>query len=152
MQLFLWRHAEAEDGLIDLDRELTRRGRQQADLVGHWLRRYAPPGLRILVSPAKRTRQTADALQLPYTIVPELAPNGSADQVLAACGWPETGSDEAVLVVGHQPTMGRVAAKLLAGQEHYWSVKKGGLWWLALRQRDDDSQVVVRAVINPEFL
>ena len=34
MNLILWRHAEAEDGVPDLERGLTDKGRQQADGCG----------------------------------------------------------------------------------------------------------------------
>ncbi|MDX3904313.1 MAG: histidine phosphatase family protein [Pigmentiphaga sp.] len=150
MNLLLWRHAEAEDGQDDLQRALTRRGRKQAEAVAGWLRAHAPSDLLVMASPAVRTRQTADALGLDYAVVPDLAPDAAPVHVLAATGWPL--SPRPVLVVGHQPTLGRVASTLLAGQDLPWSLKKGGLWWLARRQRDEDFQVVVRAVVNPEFL
>lgn len=150
MNLLLWRHAEAEDGRNDLQRALTRRGHKQAEAIAAWLRSHAPADLRVLVSPAVRTRQTADALGCAYTVVPELAPEAAPAHILAASGWPL--APRSVLVVGHQPTLGRVASLLLAGQDLPWSVKKGGLWWLARRQRDEDFLVVVRAIVNPEFV
>lgn len=150
MNLLLWRHAEAEDGIDDLQRALTKRGRKQAELGAAWLRQHAPADLQVLVSPAVRTRQTADALKLDYTIVPDLAPDAEPANVLAASGWPF--ASQSVLVIGHQPTLGRVASTLLAGEDLPWTLKKGGIWWLARRQRDEDFQVVVRAVVNPELL
>ena len=71
MDLILWRHAEAEDAdgeISDLDRCLTRRGEKQAKRVARWLLEYLPDTRRILVSPARRTRQTADALGAAYEI------------------------------------------------------------------------------------
>jgi phosphohistidine phosphatase len=41
---------------------------------------------------------------------------------------------------------------LLSGAQGEWSVKKGALWWLSNREREGESQVVVRAVIGPDFL
>jgi len=55
-------------------------------------------------------------------------------------------------VVGHQPELGRVAAFVVSGQEASWSVKKGGLWWLSDRVREEGAQVVVRAVVTPDFV
>ncbi|VCU71408.1 Phosphohistidine phosphatase SixA [Pigmentiphaga humi] len=150
MNLLLWRHAEAEDGQDDMARELTRRGRKQASAMSAWLHAHAPSGLLVMVSPAVRTRQTADALDREYQVVPDLAPEAEPAHVLAAVGWPL--SPRPVLVVGHQPTLGRVASTLLAGQDLPWTLKKGGLWWLARRQRDEDFQTVLRAVVNPEFI
>ncbi|MCK9511424.1 MAG: histidine phosphatase family protein [Pigmentiphaga sp.] len=148
MNLFLWRHAEAEDGSNDLARALTARGREQAAHMARWLSAFAPADLRILVSPAVRTRQTADALGLSYEVVESLAPGASPATVLTEAQWPTATSN--VLVVGHQPTLGMAAALALTGHPLSWSVRKGGIWWLANRQRDDDHQVVVRAVVTPE--
>ena len=150
MNLILWRHAEAEDGLDDMKRALTKRGRRQAEMGAEWLRKNAPADLLVLVSPAVRTRQTADALKLDYTVVPELAPDAEPANVVAASGWPL--AEQSVLIIGHQPTLGRVASQLLSGEDLPWTVKKGGIWWLARRQRDEDFQVVVRAVVNPDLL
>ena len=61
MDLLLWRHAEAVEGLPDSTRELTERGRRQARKVAEWLEQRRPKKLRVLVSPTVRTRQTADA-------------------------------------------------------------------------------------------
>jgi phosphohistidine phosphatase len=32
------------------------------------------------------------------------------------------------------------------------SVKKGGLWWLSNRVREEQAQIVVRAVMSPDLL
>lgn len=149
MDLILWRHADAEPGSPDMARKLTPKGIKQAQDVARWLRSRltAPP--RILVSPAQRTLQTASALSEDYEIMAELAPGGSAAGVLAAAGWPH--SRQAVLVVGHQPTLGEVASLLIAGEPLSWSVKKGAVWWISQRTRDGLQQVVLRAVVAPEF-
>jgi phosphohistidine phosphatase len=57
-----------------------------------------------------------------------------------------------VLVVGHQPTLGEVAALLLAGQELPWSMRKSAVWWLSNRVRDGVSAVVLKVVIGPDFV
>ena len=150
MDLILWRHAEAEAGEPDLGRRLTARGRKQAERVGHWLDGQLPQTARILVSPADRAQETARALGRKFKTVDALAPGASVAAVLAAAGWPD--AREPVLVVGHQPTLGEIASFLLAGDEAYWSVKKGAAWWLSNRDRAGDSAVVLRAVIGPEFV
>ena len=58
MDLLLWRHAEAVEGLPDSTRELTERGVRQAHKVAEWLESRRPKKLRVLVSPTVRTRQT----------------------------------------------------------------------------------------------
>jgi phosphohistidine phosphatase len=151
MNLILWRHAEAEDhAASDLVRQLTPRGRKQAQAVAKWLKARIDNDAVFLVSPATRTIQTAEAFGDRYRVVEELAPGKSAQAVLDAAGWPE-GIAETIVVVGHQPTIGRVAALLLSGQEAEWSVKKAGIWWFQQRARGVD-QIVLRAVTNPDLL
>ncbi len=153
MDLILWRHAEAEvatGGLPDHKRRLTARGEKQAKQVAQWLRAHLPRRRRILVSPTERTQDTAHALELSYEIEPRLGLGASVKDVLTVAGWPERNG--AVLIVGHQPTLGRVAALLLGGAEADWSIKKGGLWWFTSRLRNEETQIVLRAVLNPDLL
>jgi phosphohistidine phosphatase len=150
MDLILWRHTEAEDGLPDINRELTGRGRKQASRMADWLNPRLPPDIRVLVSPATRTRQTAQALGREFEEMPALAPGASADDLLAAAGWPDAAYP--VLIVGHQPTLGQVAMQLLAGQAGDLSVKKGGVWWFQGRERAGQLEVVLRAVAAPDWL
>ena len=42
MDLLLWRHAEAEEGLNDFERALTMRGEKQAKSVARWLLQHRP--------------------------------------------------------------------------------------------------------------
>ncbi|WP_025600498.1 phosphohistidine phosphatase SixA [Burkholderia sp. WSM2230] len=152
MNLILWRHAEAEDyAATDLARALTTRGRKQAQNVAKWLRTRLPDDAVVLASPAVRTIQTAETLSDQYRVVRELAPNASAADVLDAAGWPK-GMAETVVIVGHQPTLGHVAAKLLAGSDASWPVKKAGLWWIASRERHGDDQAVLLAAMTPDLV
>lgn len=150
MDLLLWRHAEAEDGEDDMKRRLTERGEKQARLMGAWIREHQPKDLRIIVSPAVRTQQTAEALKLPFETHRKIGPDACVSELIAASGWPDASGS--VLIVGHQPSLGRMASLLLAGHESDWSVKKGALWWLSNRLRRGDSQTVLRAVIPVELI
>ena len=150
LDLILWRHADAEDGVPDDARKLTAKGEKQAQQVGRWLQSHLPEGARILVSPARRAQQTASALGREYETSKEVGTGASVVSVMAAAGWPD--AKGAVVVVGHQPTLGQIAAVLLSGTEADWSVKKGGVWWFSNRVRGDETQTVLRAVMSPEFL
>ena len=150
MDLLLWRHAEAVDGTPDLTRELTERGHKQARKIARWLTDNRPKHLRVLVSPALRTRQTASAFTEHFEIVPALAPDMGVADILAATGWPE--GRGAALLVGHQPALGQLAALLLSGTEAAWTIKKGSLWWFTNRVRDGETQTVLRAVVPPDLL
>ena len=152
MNLILWRHAEAEDyAATDLARQLTSRGRKDAQAVAKWLRNRMENNCAILSSPAARTVQTVEALTDQYRTVDALAPGADVDDVLAAAGWPD-GIAPTVVIVGHQPTLGSVAARLIAGSDDSWTVKKGGVVWLASRTREGNHQAILRAVISPDLV
>lgn len=150
MNLILWRHADAEDGIPDAARALTDKGRKQAKAVAKWLDARLPAECAILVSPAARARQTAEALHRDFTTVAALDVGASPSEILVACGWPRR--DGTVLVVGHQPALGQVAARLLAGTSAEWSIRKGALWWFETRTRDARAEAALRAVIGPDLL
>jgi phosphohistidine phosphatase len=153
MDLLLWRHAEAEEGIPDLKRKLTARGEKQARQMAEWLNKNAPKNLRILVSPAVRCQQTAQALGRPFAADKRVGTDSDVSTLLAAVGWPDGGkeSKSAVLVVGHQPTLGQTASLLLSGEEANWTIKKGAVWWFSNRTRQGETQTVLRAVIPAEF-
>lgn len=150
MDIILWRHAEAEEGFPDLARKLTAKGEQQAARMAAWLKQHMPENTRILVSPAQRTQQTAQALGLEFTTLDELAPGASPQILLDAAGWP-LGKDS-VLIIGHQPTLGMAAAYAMTRRLQYWSVKKGAIWWISNRRRGEEEQTVLRAMLTPELI
>jgi phosphohistidine phosphatase len=150
MDLILWRHADAESGEPDLARRLTAKGIKQAERMAGWLDGRLPDSCRILVSPADRAQQTALPLKRKIRVVDELAPGASVDALLAVAGWPDARG--AVLIVGHQPTLGEVAATLLAGKALPWSIRKGAVWWLSNRAREGASEVVLKVVIGPDLV
>jgi phosphohistidine phosphatase len=135
MNLILWRHAQAQElgpGVLgDLQRPLTQAGHRQAQRMALWLHRHLPTPYRLLASPAVRTQETAAALHalsnVPVERAPRLAPGAEVADLLAAAQWPGAtplhdpdamAQDTAtctVILVGHQPTLGLTAAKLLTG-------------------------------------
>ncbi len=117
----------------DESRALTPRGRAEAARMAQWLRGRLPPDCRIVASPAVRARQTADALGLPFETKSGLAPGASVFDVLRVAGWPDAAAT--ALVVGHEPTLGRVAAHLLGGTGER-PLAKGGIVWIASRPLD----------------
>ncbi len=153
MDLILWRHAEAEeaaDGMDDVARALTPRGEKQAERMGAWLDRQLPQGLRVFASPARRTEQTARALGRKFKLRAELLPGASAQDVLELARWPEARG--AVLIVGHQPTLGQTIAELMGLRSGECAVRKGAVWWLRYRERQERGETVLLTVQSPEFL
>lgn len=150
MDIILWRHAEAEEGVPDPARALTGKGRQQAATMARWLKSHLPTDAKILVSPARRAQQTAQALGVAYETCAALAPQSDASEVLHAAGWPH--GKRAVVMVGHQPTLGQLAALLLTGSNADWAIKKGAVWWLTNRGIQGESQARLEAVMAPSLL
>jgi phosphohistidine phosphatase len=150
MDLILWRHADAESGEPDMERRLTSKGLKQAERTAQWLDRRLPETCRILVSPAKRAQQTAQALKRKFKTKDELAPDVPPEAILAAANWPD--SREAVLIVGHQPSLGKVASLLMAGAGTEWSIQKGAVWWLSNRQRSRGPAVMLRVAMPPDLV
>ena len=154
MDLILWRHADAapvkNDSEPDIQRRLTGKGRKQAALMANWLDRHLPDSVKVFASPATRSRETAEALGRKIVTVPELAVGADAAQLLHIAGWPD--SRHAVLIVGHQPTLGRAASLLLLGEEQELSMRKAAVWWITNRMRDEEFRPSLRAAICPEYL
>jgi len=119
--------------------------------VSTWLLRRLPSKVTVVSAPARRAQETAEALKFRVRTSDHLAPGADVGAILEAAGWPRR-NGAVVVVVGHQPDLGRVAAHLISGTEANWTVKKGGLWWLTNRVRNDEAQVVVRAVMAPDLV
>lgn len=156
MDLILWRHAHAgdhfPDPVEDLQRGLTPKGERQAERMATWLQQHLTDSTRVIASPARRTQQTVLALGRPFKTIEVLAPGCTADDLLSAARFPR--SREAVLVVGHQPTLGLVAARLMgaADPDVSWSMKKGAVWWFRWREREGSSQMTLHAVVSPDMV
>ena len=153
MDLILLRHAQAEDGIPDAARQLTRRGERDAMLIANWITRRLPErNVRILSSPTRRTRQTADAFGRRYELSDRIGPPASVEDVIDLLDWPDR-RDGVLIIVGHQPWIGEVIATLATGQPEPWSVRKGAFWWLS-PPGDGSRQAParVRAVLAPDLL
>jgi phosphohistidine phosphatase len=117
MQVHLVRHADSEPGEPDELRRLTAEGRRASRELGERLAREGVRPDAILTSPLLRARETgeelATALGTPAEPHDRLAPGATADDLRAAVA----GRGETVVVVGHQPDCGRIAAALGGGAE-----------------------------------
>ncbi|MBB5017070.1 phosphohistidine phosphatase [Chitinivorax tropicus] len=152
MDLILWRHADAEERTNgdDLQRLLTPKGVKQAEKMAAWLRERLPDDHIVLTSQAARAQLTARALTSHYKVLPELNPDSGFANLLTAADWPD--GRQAVVIVGHQPTLGEVASFLLAGDASCWSIRKGAVWWISHRIRDQADQTVLKVAMSPEML
>jgi phosphohistidine phosphatase len=150
MELILWRHAEAEAGEPDDARPLTAKGRKQALKMGEWLDRNLPDKCRILASPARRTVQTAEALGRAFKTHAAIGTDTTPEKILAAANWPN--SRDPVLIVGHQPSLGQVAALLIAGTKQDWTIRKSSVFWIASKASGEADAIYVKAVLGADLI
>lgn len=117
MRLYLVRHAHAAPGEPDELRALTPEGRRDARELGELLASEGVQPDAILSSPLLRARETAEELAQATGVQAaadeRLGPGATTADVLEAV----EGRGEAVIVVGHQPDCGRIAAELGDGTE-----------------------------------
>jgi phosphohistidine phosphatase len=119
-RLLLLRHAKSswdDPALADHDRPLAKRGRRAAEGVGEHLRDAGlRPGL-VICSPSRRTRETLELLSLdgPEVRLEDAVYEASERDLTGIVrGLPE--AVESVLLIGHNPAMGDLAARL-CGQD-----------------------------------
>ncbi len=120
VDLWMLRHAEAQERASsgrDEDRGLTFSGLAQARAVARGIAALAPAISVVLTSPYRRARQTAEpaaeALGLSGIRPSEALEPGSDPEVILS----ELGdiAAEAVLLVGHAPSLGRLLGRLVTG-------------------------------------
>ena len=115
-----------------------------------WLDERMGDDWRVLVSPAKRTLQTVKPLGREFEVSAAIGTGTNARALIRATGWPEGRHN--VLVVGHQPTLGEVAADLLGLPEEGLSVRKGSIWWFTSRDRGGGMVTLLKAVVDTDLL
>lgn len=152
--IILWRHADAELGVPDLQRALTRKGEKQAKRVARWLHERLPSNATVYVSPARRAQQTASALaQLgprEFVTLEAISPSSQLSAALGAIR--ATDRARTIVLVGHQPTLGELAAHLLGTRMEDWPIKKGALLWLAEKEHGDGARAVLLAAMTPDLV
>ncbi len=99
-------------------RPLTPTGREQARVLGERLAAAAPAV--VLSSPLLRARETAAAISratgAELRIDERLAPGATLAELLDAAGELLTAEGAPLVVVGHQPDCGEIAAALSGGE------------------------------------
>ena len=120
-ELILLRHAHAEPadtGQADFDRPLSPHGLAEAEAAGRWLleQRLVPD--RVLCSPARRARETLEAvLEITGYIEQRLDERiYDATSGMLAGVIDDHREVERLLLVGHNPGLERLAALMHSGQ------------------------------------
>jgi phosphohistidine phosphatase len=122
MEIWLLRHAAAEDRAQsgrDADRTLTEDGHRRAREVARGLAELETGIERILTSPFARARQTAEpvarALKLAEQLreTQALEPDADPEEILQEVREEKV---ETILLVGHEPHLGALLGRLVAGR------------------------------------
>ena len=108
------RHAKSDypEGVTDHDRPLASRGEREAALAGDWLRDHVPAIDAVLCSSALRTRQTLarSGITAPVTYLDRLYEAAPATMLAEINGVAD--AVDALLVLGHEPTVSHLALGL----------------------------------------
>lgn len=124
MRILIFRHGpagrrDASRWPDDGQRPLSEKGAERTEQAARGLARLHGPVSRILTSPLKRAAETArivhEAFDLdrPVEVLDALAPGGSYRAAVQHLSTLK--DDEVVIVVGHEPDLGKLAGVLLFG-------------------------------------
>lgn len=131
--LILLRHAHAEPaaaGQADIDRALSAEGLAEAEAAGRWLSEQGLAPDRVLCSPARRTRETLEAVLRGIGYVEQRLIDGIYDATPGALAAlvDEHAEAERLMLVGHNPGLERLAALMHSGQSgDYRGMPPGGI-------------------------
>ena len=153
MILYLVQHAEAQCKEEDPNRDLSEKGRMDIESIAHHLQRLNVQVNQIFHSGKTRAKSTAKVL------AQHLKPAAGASEAPGLAPRDDPGiwadrlaqMDENILLVGHLPHLGKLAALLMSGDKDKKIInfQKGG----ALRlQRMDKDQWAVEWMIPPEII
>ena len=158
MKLLIVRHAIAlprgAPDVPDAKRPLTARGRRRFEAAARGLARALPRPDTLLTSPWKRARQTAEILAAAYgRLEPKDTPalaGGSFEELARIVGaHPE---DATVAVVGHEPWLSALLARIIGSAEDArLEFKKGGMALVELEGRLEDGGKLV-AYLPPKLM
>jgi phosphohistidine phosphatase len=151
--IYLLQHGEALAQEADPNRPLTDTGAEQVDDVGMFLARATVSVSTIFHSGKLRAEQSADILAEHLT--PERPPE-PMDDIGATDPTDNIASEldqwsEGVMLVSHMPFVGRLAGRLVVGDEHRPPVAFVPGTVVALERAGDDAWVV-GWMIRPELV
>lgn len=158
-ELLLLRHGIAEERGPDRDealRRLTPEGLRRCRQVVEQLGRLGLGADRLITSPLARARQTAE-LALAAGLAPSLeenealAPGGEALALLRAELDPQA-TGQRLLLVGHEPDLGGLAAQLIGAAHGSIALKKAGLALLRSSETGAPGGWHLRLLIAPRQL
>jgi len=157
-ELYIMRHGAAtarDPGVADdAKRPLTPEGKKKMREIGRGLVRVGFEPDWIVSSPLVRAVETAEivaqslAVKVPLDFADALRPGGSAEAIISFLA--KHPGRKSVLIVGHEPDLSQMAARLIGARHSNLAFKKGGccliafgefppkspgelIWWLTPR-------------------
>jgi phosphohistidine phosphatase len=153
MHLYLVRHASAEDRAEDALRPLSAEGRTEIRRVAEHLAAHGLKDLEIWHSPLLRATQTAETLAKALASEDRLEEEAalSPGQPISTLVPRLTSHAHDLMLVGHQPFLGRLCSLLLSGQTDadFIGLAKAGVACLA---HDDDGPWTLVWLLRPELI
>ncbi|HXM51408.1 MAG TPA: phosphohistidine phosphatase SixA [Pyrinomonadaceae bacterium] len=158
MKMFLVRHGTAESlspGESDADRLLSPIGQREVTLVANYLASTCGRNPHIWASPLRRARQTAerigeltttDEIKIANLLVPEANPVEFANWL----GELAAASDQSIVVVGHQPALGRAVAGLLGIKDDVLLIEPATIIELSITN-ENGQKVLIAGLLRPDF-
>ena len=133
MELYLMRHGDAEPGEgNDFARQLSDKGKKQAERMGAWLKTMRLAPMLFVVSPFPRAHETASialdavgkgsVLQSDERLAPGMTPD-IACAVIHEFGAPE----QRLCLVGHSPDLDNLASYLIGAREGTIEMRKAAI-------------------------
>lgn len=161
MHLYLMRHGEADPvgGEVrrDAERVLSRRGHDEARIMGHALARLEPGLERILTSPLVRAAESGRIVAGSYPSPPvveqseQLSPGFRRLALLKHLD--SFGPEARLLLIGHQPDMGELLAWLVAETPQAGiALGTASLAMLTMRRPSLDGEPVLRLLLTPALI
>jgi phosphohistidine phosphatase len=158
MELYLFRHGIAEDALpgrSDSSRALTDAGRERSAAVAKMARDAGVVPSLITSSPYLRAVETAEVAAKEFGYAGELVrltslvPHGTPEGVWSDVR--ELRDEAAVLLAGHEPLMGHLAAYLLNAPNLAIDMKKSAMVRIDLATSGASPRGILRWMIIPKL-
>jgi phosphohistidine phosphatase len=158
MHLYLVQHGEARSEAEDPERPLTERGREEAARVARFLARHGARPAAIRHSGKRRAEQTAaifaEALLGDAGAIQAVSGINPKDPVEPVAEPLSNEAAGSVMLVGHLPSLSRLASLLLAGDAERTIVRfrQGGAVCLVRSESGPGAQWSLAWMVTPDLL
>jgi phosphohistidine phosphatase len=152
LRLYLVQHGDAVPEQLDPERPLSATGRREVEAVARLLADAGTRAVRFAHSGKLRAQQTAELLAtaLAPGMVPDIMPGLSPNDPVEPVARTISDSTSEVVLVGHLPFMGKLVARLVAGDERK-PVDAFVPGTVVCLQKDEAGYWVISWMVRPEL-